>query len=276
MNDEQTPAPEAGDEVVHGGQETSKPEAAQNTTGQIDDQPADATGGDPEAEDKPSASKIRRERRKQEMERAKDSEAKAIARAEAAERALADLQAASRDAPKESDFEDHAEYQAALSAHKAVEALDERERARLSKEAEAGRNDQKAAQDARNREVRENFAAQVEDARTRYADFDQVAFSARISDGLAQQLAESDHGADIAYHLGKNGDEAARLSAMSPLEQARALGRLEATLTAPTARTETTAPQPISPVKAKGTVTKDPSKMSPQEWRKFREGGGTI
>jgi hypothetical protein len=63
---------------------------------------------------------------------------------------------------------------------------------------------------------------------------------------------------------------------MSPLEQARALGRLEATLTAPTARTETTAPQPISPVKAKGTVTKDPSKMSPQEWRKFREGGGTI
>lgn len=70
--------------------------------------------------------------------------------------------------------------------------------------------------------------------KTRYADFDEVVVKG-AKDGtwdaspvVAVAIKDSDHGVDIAYRLASNPEEAKRISALSPLEQARELGRMEA------------------------------------------------
>jgi hypothetical protein len=60
------------------------------------------------------------------------------------------------------------------------------------------------------------------------------------------------------------------------VEQARAIGRIEASLQAPKPRTETNAPDPISPVKGKVSATRDPNRMSYKDYVAYREAGGKI
>ncbi len=50
------------------------------------------------------------------------------------------------------------------------------------------------------------------------------------SETMADAIQDSDAGPALAYHLARNPDEAARIAALSPLGQVRALGRIEAGL----------------------------------------------
>lgn len=86
--------------------------------------------------------------------------------------------------------------------------------------------------------AREKFQVRVEEGSKRYDDFyEKVVIGAEkldwvLSPELGQLIVDSDVGADIAYHLATNPDEAARVFAQSPVEQARYFGRMESKFSA--------------------------------------------
>lgn len=116
-------------------------------------------------------------------------------------------------------------------------------------------------------------------ARESYADFDEVMESlpqVAMSQVAIDSIVESDHSADLLYHFGKNPDEAERISRMTPVQQVKAIGRLESQFDkkpepkpAPTPpRRVTQAPEPVAPVGVKNNVPPDPDNMSDEDWLK--------
>ena len=149
MTDDQTPAPEAGDEdIVYNPVE--KAEAPENTDGQVKDQPAsdgdDAPEGDDDhSEDKKSKSAIRREKRRENEQRLREQAEEATRKAKDAQDRLNRIKsfAESEQEPKESDFEDSFEYSAARALWKQSQRVASREQEEIS--AEAKRYEEQAA-----------------------------------------------------------------------------------------------------------------------------------
>jgi len=126
-------------------------------------------------------------------------------------------------------------------------------------------------------EIEDTFAEREEEARSKYDDFEQVAYNPnlRVTDVMAETIKASDLGPDLAYWLGSNPKEAERISRLSPLLQAREIGKIEAKLSAePPQKKTTSAPEPIRPVSARATNpgvtdTTDPRStqtLSTSEW----------
>lgn len=164
-----------------------------------------------------------------------------------------------KDLPPVDQFESPEAYAEALAMKKAEELLQQRE---LQKQ-------QAAIEDA--------YAEREEDARSKYDDFEQVAYNPnlRVTDVMAETIKASDIGPDLAYWLGGNPKEAERISRLSPLLQAREIGKIEAKLGAePPKKKTSSAPEPIRPVTARTvnpgiTDTTDPRStqtMSASEW----------
>lgn len=110
-------------------------------------------------------------------------------------------------------------------------------------------------------------------ARDKFADYDAVARNPNvpITTAMAEIIRDSDVGPDLAYHLGKNVQEAARIAALPPTRQAVELGKLEALVTAPKPLPKQ-APAPVSPVSAIAAgSSKDPAEMSFAEYKAWRE-----
>ena len=105
-------------------------------------------------------------------------------------------------------------------------------------------------------QILESYHDLEEEARTKYDDFEQVAYNPKltITNVMAETIQSSDIGPELAYYLGSNPKDAERISRMTPLGQAKEIGKIEAKLAAdpPTKRT-TSAPQPISPVNARSS-----------------------
>jgi hypothetical protein len=85
-----------------------------------------------------------------------------------------------------------------------------------------------------------------------YPDYPEVAESdaLRVTDTMAALIARHSAGPAVAYHLGKNRDEAARIAQLDPASQAAEFGRIAATLGTepPAARRANPAPaQPRDP-----------------------------
>tara|TARA_R110000868_G_scaffold91469_2_gene253689 strand:- start:3386 stop:4129 length:744 start_codon:yes stop_codon:yes gene_type:complete len=161
--------------------------------------------------------------------------------------------------PPADQFESTEAYAEALAEQKALALVEQRERQRQ--------------QDA----VVEAYFDREEQALGKYDDFKQVAYnpSLPITTEMAETIRASDIGPDVLYHLGTNPAEAARISKLSPLLQAKEIGKIEATLaSAPPVKRTTSAPPPLSPVtpSSSGTPaydTTDPrsiSTMSTSEW----------
>ena len=121
------------------------------------------------------------------------------------------------------------------------------------------------------------YADRVEVALDRYPDFEQVAYSQNhpVTDVMAEVIQASEAGPDIAYWLGSNPKEAARIARLSPTLQAKEIGVIEAKLAAaPPVKKTTSAPAPITPVTARASGspsydTTDPrsvKSMSTSEW----------
>ena len=156
-------------------------------------------------------------------------------------------------------FESTEAYADALAYQKAEELIAKREAAK-----------QQSA-------VLESYHDLEEEARTKYDDFEQVAYNPKlpITNVMAETIQSSDVGPELAYYLGSNPKEADRISRMSPLSQAKEIGKIEAKLvSAPPVRKTTSAPAPISPVTARSAGvsaydTTDPrstKSMSASEW----------
>lgn len=278
MNDEQELAREADQDVVA---------AAVEAEGQVEDQTAeDQQSGEPpeqESEDekrRKESAKERRERDKAYKQRLRDEAESARRMAEDAERRRdAIIRAGQQDRPPSRDqFADPAEYAAARAVWQYQQAAAENLASEANTAAERARQQAEQFELAERQVAQANWMEQVVEARMRYADFDQVALAADvpITEEVADIIRSSDAAADLAYYLGRNKAEAARISRMSPLAAARELGRIEASLSAPKPRTESKAPPPISPGKATGAGVKSPDKMTAEEYRAWRESGGKF
>ena len=141
-------------------------------------------------------------------------------------------------------FESPEAYAEALAYQKAEELIAKREAAKQQSQ------------------VLESYHDLEEEARTKYDDFEQVAYNPKlpITNVMAETIQSSDVGPELAYYLGSNPKEADRISRMSPLSQAKEIGNIEAKLvSAPPVRKTTSAPAPISPVTARsaGATTLD-------------------
>ena len=156
-------------------------------------------------------------------------------------------------------FESPDAYAEALAVRKAEELLAQRE----------FQKQQAAVEDA--------YHEREEEARAKYDDFEQVAYNPKlpITETMAQTIQASDIGPDVIYHLGSNPKEAERIARLSPLLQAREIGKIEARLaSSPPAKKTTNAPAPIAPVTARTSGapafdTTDPrsiKSMSTSEW----------
>lgn len=123
-----------------------------------------------------------------------------------------------------------------LAEKKAAEKLAERER------------------ESQRERLSESFIEKAEKASERYADFQSVVSNPAlpINDAMAEFIAESDLGPDVAYHLGKNPMKAAQIAQMSPIKAARELTRIEAEIAARPQVKPSKAPAPISPVGNRG------------------------
>lgn len=132
-------------------------------------------------------------------------------------------------------------------------------------------------QKQRQTEALEVYHDREEAARDKYADFEQVVYNPKlpITDVMAETIQESDVGPDLAYYLGSNPQEAARISRLSPFLQAKEIGKIEGKLLDnPPVKKTSSAPAPISPVTAKASGnpsydTTDPrslKSMSTSEW----------
>lgn len=156
-------------------------------------------------------------------------------------------------------FETYEDYADALAERKAEELLARREAERQQ------------------RALLEAYHDREEAARDKYDDFEMVAYNPElpVTEAMARAIQASEVGPDVLYHLGTNPKEAARISRLDPILQAREIGKIEAQLdaNAPVKKTSN-APAPIAPVTARTTGspafdTTDPrsvKNMSTSEW----------
>lgn len=172
--------------------------------------------------------------------------AKAAGRAErkAFREAVARLQSQQvQEEPKREAFRDDADYTQAqleyLAEQKAEQKLREREQA---KQAER---------------MQEAFLEKAEKAAERYPDFQTVVSnpSLQINEAMAEYIADSELGAEVAYFLGKNPLKAGAIAQMSPIKAARELSRIESELASKPQAKPTKAPDPITPVGSRPTRT---------------------
>ena len=175
----------------------------------------------------------------------------------------------STDAPKptRADFADDDAYFEALADFKAEQKVQQ-----FSQQTQAER-----AQEAQARQTASQFDLYQE--RVQQAGLPDYAEVVGQSDVPAaphvlESILDSDVGPQLAYHLAKHPDVAERLNAMTPVQAAREIGRLEAavaipaaTQPTPTAKRTTSAPAPINPVRGgNGQFTKPVEAMSDAEW----------
>ena len=164
-------------------------------------------------------------------------------------------------APREEDFGDSAEYARAQIKRAARESALESETESLNREYQTLRDRRQEA-----------WGERVAEARERMPDFDNV-FDGNVpvSEVMADLIAESDVGAELAYYLGKNRSVAHRIYEMNPIDAAREIGRLERSVTLPKAKQVSTAPKPVPQVAGKAHVSgKTYEDMSYDEYRAAR------
>jgi hypothetical protein len=175
--------------------------------------------------------------------------------------------------PKLEDFNyDEAAYQAALITHATQEAS-----RKVREELRAEEAERQKAERAKSWKTREN------EFKAKNPDYEDVVYTAPISDAMADLIMESEIGAELAYYLGKNTDEASRIAQLDPVKAARELGRIEAKLEKPPAAPVAPRPPPVSkapppPPRIEATESAAPiradspdsDKLSDAEWMRLR------
>lgn len=164
--------------------------------------------------------------------------------------------------PKPEQFKDYESYIKAYTRYEAAEA-----RREIKQQEEYERQQQ--AQYQHEERLRSNIVKTAE----KYDDFKDVVGSIPsqyISLAMRDAIGESDIGGDIAYHLGTNIQEAARIASLTPIGQVKAILDLEAKLKAPK-KVKTDAPEPISPSGNRATVSKSPDQMTDKEFAEWRK-----
>ena len=173
--------------------------------------------------------------------------------------------------PTPEQFETYEQYVRASAKYEAEKAA-----ARIAEE-----RFQKETERRRTEEANRSTQDKIRIAKEKYSDFEEVALDPTlpITPSMAEAIMDSEFSADLAYHLGQNRSEAEKISRMSPIAAARALGKIEAKFereaTAAPIPLEpkrvSKAPEPVKPLATSAdTPNKDPDKMSTEEWLRWR------
>lgn len=158
-------------------------------------------------------------------------------------------------APSRDDFDNYEDYLDARADYLAEQKVKSYQENQKKEEAARKRQEQ---QD----KLLSNWEASKDKAREKYTDFDDVLSNddAPLTETMAYALMESEYGADIGYHLGKNPEEAQRIASLSPARQAAELGKLELQIsTKPNKPKSSKAPEPIETVSGSSGGESKPS-----------------
>lgn len=127
------------------------------------------------------------------------------------------------------------------------------------------------------------FQERVAAFRAQHPDYDAVAGNPAlpITQQVAEVILETEDPPAVAYYLGQNPSEAAAIAQMTPVQIARAIGKIEAKLSAPPAASEapprqpapktvTQAPPPVTTLSGAASVRKSYEDMSQEEYEQQR------
>lgn len=163
--------------------------------------------------------------------------------------------------PKEEDFNgDWTAYVAARAAYEAGKAVEGKLDAREAVTRETRRSEAE-------RELALAFQDQLDEAREVISDFDKVLKGvASPAKHVLREIQSSEKGALIAYELARNPDRMDALNHMTPMELAREMGRLEASVKMPSGKKATTTPPPPSTIKGGAAPSFNAEKASMAEY----------
>jgi hypothetical protein len=265
-----TQSPKA--EVTDPSETKAAPEADKETEEEAPDTSEDDGSDDDEDDERPKKRRSGLTRLKRELQTAREELETLRSRATPAVDSDAFKALVEREvgpAPKEADFPDWFDFQTAKQAYEADRRIVTRE---LRKEAEKS----VVQQQVRRSEVIEEFKEAAAKAAKAIPDF--VETIAKAGDMKAAPLVrdlivESDKGPLLQYHFAKNPADLKRINELSPVSAAKEIGKLEARLSLAKPNTVTRASPPTPPPKGGAARVNDLSKMSMDEYVKFRRAG---
>ena len=165
--------------------------------------------------------------------------------------------------PVESDFETYDKYLDAL------DKFDKQPDQKVEKETTTEKKDNDSQAESELTDSQKTALAVTQErvsAADKPEDFAEVALNPElpITGDMLEALSECDDPAKVMYHLGQNKDLAAEIAGKTPVQAARAIAKLDMTITsAPKKPTKlTNAPEPISPVSGSEQQNKSDSEMS--------------
>lgn len=184
--------------------------------------------------------------------------------------------------PDKGEFDSYEDYIEAKSKWDVRSELLEQQKDKAEKPEEKKTED-------RNEVVEEIFKAGSE----AYEDFEEIVRKPdlKLSESMFLAALESDFAHEILYYLGTNPQEASKIYDLTPLQQAREIGKLETRITKEQPAVEekeqkpldvseerkpeeikktTKAPPPIESVHGKSVLRKNPEKMTNEEYREHR------
>lgn len=183
--------------------------------------------------------------------------------------------------PDVDDFETYDDYVEALTEYKAKQLLAAKDQESREKQIAREHEAKISSHNSRVEKYAKENPEYLNDLNDFIADEGE---DYMLSASLEQSLVESENGPQLMHELLKDPEEMKRVNSLGPMGVARALGRIEARLESKATaskeekkeikKTKTTsAPAPISTVKAKGgQAYKDPSKMTMREYEAYRNG----
>ena len=161
--------------------------------------------------------------------------------------------------PQMSDFDTFEDYTEALAEYKYTQ----------KQQAQAQQYNQQAQAQA----IAQDWQSKVEKVRAVAPDFDE-AFKNVAEITFAQStldaVAGHEKGAEIAYLLGKDPVKAYQIASLPPMQQLMAIGEIAAKTNLTKPKTVTNAPPPVKPIHGGSSASPDISKMSTDEYIKYR------
>lgn len=126
-------------------------------------------------------------------------------------------------------------------------------------------------------EAQQNYEKRAAAIRVTNPDFDELVRDPdlNISEPMAVAIALAENGPKLALYLAKNPGEADRIARLNPALAQMELGRLDAKISAPTAKTISTAPAPLSSVPSTRAIIKDLENASQAEFEKAMKKSGS-
>lgn len=255
----QTPASQVATATTENEPSTTQQSPAQGTD--VTDQPDDHGGL------QKRFSELTRQRRDAERRAVEAESAAATARAEL-DRIAAERTPAREEPIAEPVFESPEQYQRDMAAYtRQMAERSARDILAAQRQADERQRNETAIR-AEQQRIQTDFFNRENAARQEMPDYDEVARNndLQISAPMASAIARSAVGPKIAYHLGKNPAEAARIAALAPQDQFLEIGALSYRLSQPTAPRTSSAPAPIVPVKPTAGVARDLAELSMEEY----------